>query len=121
VEAQAVAQGVEKQVIIKVDEIAPEAGSRGQAEAVKAAISASGAKTGDIQSTTDNEGVRHSEMKVSYRTDQPELAQVSKTLDAVANQHGSHVIEHSADRTERRELAKGYEMAQPQRTAEITR
>jgi hypothetical protein len=117
----AVVQGVEKQVIIKVDEIAPDAGSRGQAEAVKAAITSSGAKAGDIQSTTDNEGVRHSEMKVSYRTDQPELAQVSKTLDAVANQHGSHVIEHSADRTERRELAKGYEMAQPQRTAEITR
>jgi hypothetical protein len=120
VEAQA-AQGVEKQVIIKVDEMAPDAGSRGQAEAVKAAIVASGAKAGDIQSTTDNEGIRHSEMKVSYRTDQPELAQVSKTLDAVANQHGSHVIEHSADRTERRELAKGYEMAQPQRTAEIIR
>ncbi|MGI4734212.1 MAG: toprim domain-containing protein [Janthinobacterium lividum] len=121
VEAQAVTQGVEKQVIIKVDEIAPDAGSRGQAEAVKAAIVSSGAKAGEIQSTTDAEGVRHSEMNVSYRTDQPELAQVSRTLDAVANQHGSHVIEHSADRTERRELTKGHEMAQPQRTAEITR
>ncbi len=121
VASQQVAQGVEKQVIIKVDEIAPEAGSRGQAEAVKAAITASGAKAGDIQSTTDAEGIRHSEMKVSYRTDQPQLTQISQTLDAVANQPGSQVIEHSADRAERRELTKGYEMAQPQRTAEITR
>ena len=121
IEAQQDYQAAERHAIIKVDEMAPDTGSRGQAEAVKAAIVASGAKAGEIQSTIDSEGVRHSEMKVSYRTDQPELAQISKTLDAVANQHGSHVIEHSANRTERRELATGYEMAQPQRTAEITR
>ena len=117
----AVAAGAEKQVIIKVDEIAPDTSSRGQAEAVQAAIVASGAKAGDIQSTTDAEGIRHSEIKVSYRTDQPELAQVSNTLDAVAKQHGSHVLEHSSDRTERQELSKGHEMARPQRLEEITR
>ena len=53
-------QGSEKQVIIKVDEPALTAGERGQAEAVKAAITNSGAKAGDIQSTTDAQGVRHS-------------------------------------------------------------
>lgn len=114
-------QGTEKQVIIKIDELAPNAGSRGQAEAVKAAVVASGAKAGDIQSTTDAEGIRHSEIKVSYRTDQSEIAKVSNTLDAIGRQSGNNVVEHPSDRTERRELSKGYEMSQPPRTAEITR
>lgn len=115
------ADGVEKQAIVKVDEVEPKAGARGQAEALKSAISASGAKTGEIQSATDEQGIRHSEMKVSYRTDQPEIAKVSNTLDAVAKQSGNNVIEHSSDRAERREISKGIEMAQPQRTQEITR
>lgn len=117
----AVPQGTEKQVIIKIDEVAPNAGSRGQAEAVKAAVIASGAKAGDIQSTTDAEGVRHSEIKVSYRTDQPDIAKVSNTLDAIGRQSGNSVVEHTSDRTERREIAKGYEMAPPARSQEITR
>ncbi|MET4109026.1 toprim domain-containing protein [Hymenobacter sp. UYP22] len=120
-EAVPAPQGDEKQVVIKVDEVAPAPGARGQAEAVKEAVAGSGAKTGDIQSTTDAQGIRHSEMTVSYRTDQPEIARVSQTLDAVASQKGSSVIEHSSDRAERREISKGYEMAQPQRTQEITR
>ena len=116
------AQGSEKQIIIKVDEPAPMAGERGQAEAVKAAITSSGAKAGDIQSTTDAQGIRHSEMKVSYRTDQPELAKISHTLDAVANQKGSHVIEHSSDRAERKDISRGQEISLNRtRTAEITR
>jgi hypothetical protein len=120
-EAVPAPQGDEKQVVIKVDEVAPAPGARGQAEAVKEAVAGSGAKTGDIQSTTDEQGIRHSEMKVSYRTDQPEIARISQTLDAVASQQGSSVIEHSSDRAERREISKGYEMAQPQRSQEITR
>ena len=120
-EAVPAPQSDEKQVVIKVDEVAPAPGARGQAEAVKEAVAGSGAKTGDIQSTTDAQGIRHSEMKVSYRTDQPEIAQISQTLDAVVSQQGSSVIEHSSDRAERREISKGYEMAQPQRTQEITR
>ncbi|OGX87127.1 hypothetical protein BEN47_11645 [Hymenobacter lapidarius] len=120
--ATAANQGSEKQVIIKVDEPATPAGERGQAEAVKAAITGSGAKAGDIQSTTDAEGIRHSEMKVSYRTDQPELAKISQTLDAVANQKGSQVIEHSSDRAERKDISRGQEISLNRtRTAEITR
>ncbi|MBO2033457.1 toprim domain-containing protein [Siccationidurans ginsengisoli] len=116
------AQGSEKQVIIKVDEPAIRAGERGQAEAVQAAITSSGAKAGDIQSTTDAKGIRHSEMKVSYRTDQPELARISQTLDAVANQKGSQVIEHSSDRAERKDISRGQELSLKRtRTAEITR
>jgi hypothetical protein len=117
----AVPQGAEKQVVIKIDEVAPNAGSRGQAEAVKATVIASGAKAGDIQSTTDAEGIRHSEIKVSYRTDQSEIAKVSNTLDAIGRQGGNSVVEHPSDRTERREIAKGYEMVQPQHSKEITR
>ena len=120
--ANARAQGREKQVVIKVDEPAPTAGERGQAEAVKAAITASGAKAGDIQSTTDAQGIRHSEVKVSYRTDQPELAKISKTLDAVANPKGSHVMEHSSDKAERKDISRGQEISLNRtRTQEITR
>nr|GEZ31629.1 hypothetical protein [Tanacetum cinerariifolium] len=56
-------QGADKQVIIRVDEPAPVAGSRGQAEAVKEAVTASGAKAGDMQSTVDAQGIRHSEIQ----------------------------------------------------------
>ncbi len=118
VAAQAAAQGTEKQVTIKVDEQEPKPGARGQAEAVRVAVLASGARVSEIQSTKDEEGLRHSEMKVSYRTDQPEIARVSHTLDAVAKQNGSQVIEHGNDRAERREISRGQELAQPTRTLE---
>lgn len=120
-EAAVVAQGADKQVIIRVDEAAPAQGGRGQAEAVSDAVASSGAKVGSVQSTTDEQGIRHSELKVSYRTDQPEIARISQTLDAVAKQSGNQVLEHGSDRTERRELSKGQEMSPPSRAPEITR
>ncbi|MBC6700208.1 toprim domain-containing protein [Hymenobacter puniceus] len=98
--------GSEKHVIIRVDEPALAPGERGQAEAVQAAVVASGAKVGDVQSTTDEQGIRHSELKVSYRTDQPEIGKISQTLDALGEQHGSQLMEHSSDRTERHEAAR---------------
>ena len=120
-DAAVAAQGAEKQVIIKVDEVAPAQGARGQAEAVKDAVVSSGAKAGSMQSTTDEQGIRHSEMQVSYRTGQPGIARVSQTLDAVAKQSGNQVIEHASDRAERRELSKGHEISPPSRAQEITR
>ncbi|GAA4366068.1 hypothetical protein GCM10023185_36940 [Hymenobacter saemangeumensis] len=114
-------QGSEKQVIIKVDEPAITPGERGQAEAVQAAIIGSGAQAGDIQSTTDADGTRHSEMRVSYRTDQPEIGRVSHTLDAVEGQAGNQVLEHSSDRAERRELGLNYQQSLATRSEEITR
>ena len=104
--ARPVAAGSEKLVVIKVDEPCVAAGERGQAEAVQAALTASGAKAGELQSMVDAEGIRHSEMKVSYRTDQPELAQVSQALDAAARQSGNYVLEHGSDRAERQEAAR---------------
>lgn len=120
-EASAGALGSEKQVIIKVDEPAITQGERGQAEAVQAAVIGSGAKAGDIQSVTDADGVRHSEMRVTYRTDQPELSRISHALDAVAEQPGSHVVEHSSDRAERRELGLRYQKSPTTHSEEITR
>ena len=79
-------------------------GVKGQAEAVKDTVERSGAKVGDIQSTSTN-GLRHSEMKVAYRTDDPEIGRISKTLDAIGNQKGNDVVEHHSDRAERREIA----------------
>ena len=113
--------GSEKQVIIRVDEPALTMGERGQAEAVQAAVVASGAKVGDVQSTTDEQGIRHSEMKVSYRTDQPELIRISNTLDAIAQQPGSELHEHGLDRGERHEIARSAEMDRQNRSPEITR
>jgi hypothetical protein len=109
-------QGSEKQVIIKVDEVAPREGQRGQAEAVKEAIGSSGARTGDIQSTVDSQGIRHSEMKVSYNSAQPDIAKVSNTLDAVAKQSGNQVIEHGSDRAERQQKAESQQTIIPARS-----
>ncbi|MBD2769446.1 toprim domain-containing protein [Hymenobacter sp. BT664] len=104
--------GSEKQLVIRIDEPALATGERGQAEAVQAAVAASGAKVGDSHSTTDEQGIRHSEMKVSYRTDQPEITQISQTLDAVGKQHGSQLIEHGSDRVERHEAARHSQQGQ---------
>ena len=97
--------GVEKRILIEIDEEAPVPGTRGQAEAVHDAIAASGAKAGEVHSTTDKQGVRHSEMLLSYRTDQPELGRIRHALDAIAQQPGNALIEHSRDRYERQTLA----------------
>ncbi|SMB99635.1 hypothetical protein SAMN00120144_3713 [Hymenobacter roseosalivarius DSM 11622] len=114
--------GVERQVLIRVDEVAPEEGTRGQAEAVKEALVASGAKAGELQSTTDEQGIRHSEVKVSYRTDQPELTQVSLALNAVAAQPGSQVVENDSHRAERHDLTRGQQQFEgPARSAEVER
>ena len=105
--------GSEKQLIIRVKEPALASGERGQAEAVQAAVVASGAKVGEVKSTTDEQGIRHLELKVSYRTDQPEITQISQTLDAVGEQHGSQLLEHSNDRAERHEAARQSLETQP--------
>ncbi|MGI4741301.1 MAG: toprim domain-containing protein [Janthinobacterium lividum] len=120
-EAVSQAQGVEKQVIIKIDEPAPEANARGQAEAVRASVAASGAKVGEVQSTVDGQGIRHSEMQVSYRTDQAELGKISRTLDAVAQQNGSQVVEHGSDRAERQQVASNPEAGRAATSAQVER
>lgn len=114
--------GVERQVLVRVDEVAPPDGARGQAEAVKEALVASGAKASEVQSTTDGQGMRHSEIKVSYRTDQPDAAQVSRALDAVAAQPGSEVVEHASHRVERQETARRQQSLEAgSNRAELTR
>ncbi|SNR98901.1 toprim domain-containing protein [Hymenobacter mucosus] len=119
IEAMAGAQGSEKQLIIKVNEPAIAPGERGQAEALQAAVIGSGAKAGDIQSTTDTDGIRHSEIKVSYHTDQPDIERVSYTLDAVAMQDGNYLIEDSNDRTHRREMSHTQNLKQPCQSLEL--
>ncbi|MCB2380333.1 toprim domain-containing protein [Hymenobacter sp. BT635] len=112
--------GSEKQVIIRVDEPAA-AGERGQAAAVHAAVVASGAKVGDVQSSIDEQGVRHAEMKVSYRTDQPDIARVSQALDAVAQQSGNRVLEHGRDRDERQQASSRVESARVAKESQLER
>ena len=105
--------GRQQQLLIRVDEPALAAGGRGQAEAVQAVVAASGASVGAVQSTTDEQGLRHSQLQVSYRTDQPEIRQISQTLDAVGEQPGSQLVEHSGDRAQRHEAARHSLEARP--------
>lgn len=116
-------RGVEKLAIVKVDEVAPANGqTRGKAEAIHDHLGAAGAKVGDVKSTTDNNGIRHSEMQVSYRTDQPEIKEINKTLEIVGKANGVQLMENGGDRAERNAAAaKIPERAVPSRGAEIER
>ncbi|WP_171025855.1 toprim domain-containing protein [Hymenobacter jeollabukensis] len=97
---------VTKTAIIRIDEPEPQPGCTGQAEAVAEQLREAGLNTGSLRSATDPAThQRHSEMEVSYRLDQPDLARVNAALDDVARQPGAHVHEHSADRAERHRLA----------------
>jgi hypothetical protein len=97
---------VTKTAIICIDEPEPRPGVTGQAEAVAEQLREAGLNTGSLRSATDPAThQRHSEIIVSYRLDQPDLARVSAALDDVARQPGAHVHEHSADRAERHRVA----------------
>ncbi|MCR5890486.1 toprim domain-containing protein [Hymenobacter sp. J193] len=99
-------QSVTKTAIIRIDEPEPQPGANGQAEAVAEQLRAAGLNTGSLRSATDPAThQRHSEIEVSYRLDQPNLARVSAALDDVARQPGAHLHEHAADRAERHRLA----------------
>ncbi|KAA5539641.1 toprim domain-containing protein [Adhaeribacter rhizoryzae] len=106
------AAGSEKQVLVKVEEPYKEKESKGQAETVKDALVRSGANVGDLKSSF-KKGVKYTEIKVSYRTDQEEIGKISKTLDAVGAQRGNQVMEKNLDRAERREIANKPEIQRP--------
>jgi len=98
-------QSVTKTAIIRVDEPEPRPGATGHAEAVAEQLREAGLNTGSLRSATDPAThQRHSEIEVSYRLDQPNLARVSAALDDVARQPGAQLHEHSADRAERHRL-----------------
>ncbi|MBJ6111299.1 toprim domain-containing protein [Hymenobacter sp. BT523] len=99
-------QSVTKTAIIRIDEPEPRPGATSQAEAVAEQLRAAGLNTGSLRSATDTAThQRHSEIEVSYRLDQPNLARVSAALDDVARQPGAQLHEHAADRAERQHLA----------------
>lgn len=99
-------QSVTKAAIIRIDEPEPRPGANGRAEAVAGQLREAGLNTGSLRSATDPAThQRHSEIEVSYRLDQPNLARVSAALDEVARQPGAQVHEHAADRAERHRLA----------------
>lgn len=109
-----------KTAIIRLQEPEPRAGATGQAEAVAGQLRAAGLNTGSLRSATDPvTRQRHSELEVSYRLDQPNLARVNAALDEVARRPGVHVQEHAADRAERQSRAPGRVQAAraPERTA----
>ncbi|MCB2380246.1 toprim domain-containing protein [Hymenobacter sp. BT635] len=99
-------QSVTKTAIIRIDEPEPRAGTAGKAEAVAEQLREAGLNTGSLRSATDPAThQRHSEVEVSYRLDQPNLARASAALDDVARQPGVQLHEHSGDRAERHRLA----------------
>ncbi len=105
-------QGAENQLLIRVEEQGKGADARGKAEAVQEALRRSGARVGELESSSDG-NLRRSEMKVSYRTDQEEIGKISRTLDAVGSQKGNQVLEPEADRSARREIAGQRETRSP--------
>jgi carbonic anhydrase/acetyltransferase-like protein (isoleucine patch superfamily) len=120
------ARGEEKLAVVQIDEVAQPAGAqaRGKAEGVKESLESAGAKVGTISSVTDEKGIRHSEMLVSYRTDEPNLVAINKQLNAVPGTGGS-VTEHPADIGQRQTAAANMERGAtaPAReaTAEVSR
>lgn len=99
-------QSVSKTAIVRIDEPEPRAGASGRAEAVAEQLREGGLNTGSLRSATDPAThQRHSEIEVSYRLDQPNLARASAALDDVARQPGVQLHEHSGDRAERHRLA----------------
>jgi carbonic anhydrase/acetyltransferase-like protein (isoleucine patch superfamily) len=116
------ARGEEKLAVVHIDEVAQPAGAqaKGKAEGVKENLEGAGAKVGTISSLVDEKGIRHSEMLVSYRTDEPNLAAINKQLNAVPGTGGS-VVEHPADISQRQTAAANMERgaAVPERAAAV--
>ncbi|QKG59052.1 hypothetical protein GKZ68_20435 (plasmid) [Hymenobacter sp. BRD128] len=106
------ARGEEKLAVVQIDEVAQPAGAqaRGKAEGVKENLEGAGAKVGTISSTVDEKGIRHSEMLVSYRTDEPSIVAINKQLNAVPGTGGA-VYEHPADIPQRNQAAATLERA----------
>jgi hypothetical protein len=112
--------GVEKQVVIKVDEPEPQNDGKGRANAIAEHVEASGAKVGTVHRETDDKGIRHSEMQVSYRTDSPQIGEVSRTLDAVNRANGVTLQEAPGDRGER-QAAAAQQQSTVRSTEEVSR
>jgi len=104
------ARGEEKLAVVQIDEVAQPAGAqaRGKAESVKENLEGAGAKVGTISSVVDDKGIRHSEMLVAYRTDEPNIVGINKQLNAVPGTGGS-VTEHPADISQRQTAAASLE------------
>ena len=109
-------------VLVRLDEPAPAPGMTGRAEAVAAQLGEAGLATGSLQSATDlATRQRHSELAVSYRLDQPDLARVSAALDELARQPGVQVHEPASERAERHQRAPAGVSAARQPTVEAER
>ena len=106
------ARGEEKLAVVQIDEVAQPAGAqvKGKAESVKENLEGAGAKVGNISSAVDERGIRHSEMLVSYRTDEPNVVAINKQLNAVPGTGGT-LIEHPADTSQRLTSAANMERA----------
>lgn len=104
------ARGEEKLAVVHIDEVAQPASAqaRGKAEDVKERLEGAGAKVGTISSVVDEKGIRHSEMLVGYRTDEPSLVAINKQLNAVPGTGGS-LTEHPADVGQRQTAAANME------------
>lgn len=91
-----------QQATIRVTEVAPAAGARGQAEAVQAAVRMSGAQVSEVQpAAASAENQRVSYLAVQYSLKSPDLERISTTLDAVRRQPGSEVLESVKDQQQR--------------------
>lgn len=100
--------GGNQMAIVKVVD-KPEPGDSkesGKAERIHTALEVAGANAGEIKSTITPDGIRHSEMDVSYRTDQATIKEISNTLDKAGRSDGVQVLESSEHKSERQSAAQ---------------
>ncbi|TLM88800.1 toprim domain-containing protein [Hymenobacter jeollabukensis] len=105
--ARELAAGGNQLAIIKVEEKVDRGHEQepGKAERIHGAIEAAGANASEVKSVTTDDGIRHSEMSVTYRTDQPTIKDISATLDKAERSQGVEVLELPEHKNARQEAA----------------
>lgn len=100
--AYAAKREAERQVVVRVIELASEVQTTGRAEALRNMMTSKGA-TVSMSHTVDGQGNRVSEVVVQYSLQQPrhELKDISLTLDWAAERKGYELKENDADRAQR--------------------
>jgi len=107
--AYAAQREAERQVVVRMSQLADEARTAGRAEALQRTLDSQGAKT-QLTHRLDAQGNRVSELVVQYSLQSSELQKVSRTLDWAQGREGYEVQEQAADRAQRQ--APGQQDAQ---------
>jgi Toprim-like len=114
--ARAAEANGEQLAIVKVAErIEPgQENQPGKAERIHGALESAGANASEVKSHVGDDGIKRSEMAVSYRTDQPTIKDISQQLDRAGRSDGVEVLELPEHKSARQEAAQKVEQARTQ-------